>query len=299
MNNNVLFEQLVERFRKELTILNDKPEETIESTIKAIWEMACGIPLSAEKAALQQTLPELRTEQIDKLNYLIDRRLNNIPLAHLTGRQSFMGIEFLCDKRALIPRKETEVLGNTALQLTQNFSINKKKVKVIDICCGGGNLGLAIAYLNPNAQVFASDISQDAVDLTLDNVSFLNLLERVQIEQSDLFSSYESEQFYNKTDVIICNPPYISTAKVGKMEAEIAANEPAIAFDGGMLGFKIFQRLISEAPKFLTIGGWLVFEVGLGQGEFIMQLCYKTGKYSSIMPVNDELGNIRCIAVQK
>ena len=297
MNNSIFFEELTDKFQKELTILIDKPEETPETTLKALWLKACGINVSAEKAA-EDELPELINGQVEKLNDLVSQRLNKIPLAHLTGRQSFMGIEFMVDNRALIPRKETEVLGNTALQLSQN-SYSKDPIKVIDICCGCGNLGLAMAKHNSRVQAVASDISQEAIDLANENAEFLELTDRVKFVQGDMFIPFESDEYLKNTDMIICNPPYISSAKVKQMNREISENEPALAFDGGALGFKIIQELIAEAPRFLRAGGWLVFEVGLGQGEFVMQRCYKTQRFTSIMPVKDNKGNIRCIAVQK
>ena len=169
----------------------------------------------------------------------------------------------------------------------------------MDICCGSGNLGLALAYFNQNVFVNATDLSPEAVELTKDNISFLKLQERVQVEQGDLFSAFENKKYYGNTDMIICNPPYISSAKVKKMDAEISVHEPVLAFDGGMFGLKIIQRLIEESPKFLVKNGWLIFEVGLGQGEFIMRLCESANKYDKIESVSDNMGNIRVISARK
>jgi release factor glutamine methyltransferase len=168
----------------------------------------------------------------------------------------------------------------------------------MDICCGSGNLGLAIAHYNPEAIVFATDLSEEAVALTRDNISFLNLNQRVKAEHGDLFSAFENDEYYKNIDLVVCNPPYISSAKVTKMNAEISAHEPALAFDGGIFGTKIIQKLIMEAPKFLAHAGWLLFEVGLGQGEFMMRLCEDTKRYSQIESVRDEQNNIRVIAAR-
>ncbi len=298
MNKEELYNSQKILLSGKLILLSDKPEETIDSTLRALWHTASGFPKSVEEAN-KLKLPELTREQIDTLNHLIEQRLDGTPLAHITGRQSFMGIELLSDRRALIPRKETEILGRKALELSMEIANKKNEVKVIDACCGAGNLGLAIAYFNVNATISATDLSQEAVELTRDNILFLNLGDRIQSKQGDLFSAFETDEYYKRTDLILCNPPYISSAKVPKMISEISENEPAMAFDGGMLGTKVILRLISEAPKFLVPGGWLIFEIGVGQGPFIMQLCERSEAYTKVESVLDDSGNIRVILAQK
>ena len=169
----------------------------------------------------------------------------------------------------------------------------------MDICAGSGNLGLAIAYHNPKTIIFSTDLSLEAVEHSNDNISFLNLHDRVQAEQGDLFSAFENEEHYLKADIIVCNPPYISSRKVSEMNSEISGHEPVMAFDGGMFGTKIIQRLLAEAPKFLSPNGWLLFEVGLGQGPFVMDLCERTGSFHQIQAINDANNNIRVIMAQK
>ena len=294
MNKEELFEKIKSEISDQISFLEDKPEETIDSTIKALWLKAAGISKSSEEAAKSHLL-DLSEDQIMALDKLIEQRLDNVPLAYITGRQSFMGIELLCDNRALIPRKETEILGRTALEVCKSISKIKDNPLIFDICCGSGNLGLALSVLSPNIAVFSSDLSQAAVDLANENILFLNLANRVTVLQGDLFEPFESHKFLNQVDIIACNPPYISSAKVSKMNIEIADNEPVMAFDGGMIGTKIIQQLIKEAPRFLVKGGHLIFEVGLGQGSFISQLCEKTGAYEKVSTVNDQAGNIRVI----
>ena len=298
MEKSALYDSISAYLKDRLHLLDDKPEETLETTLKALWLTAAGIPVSAD-SALRLSIPDLTEKQTETLNQLIELRLTNTPLAHITKRQSFMGIELISDKRALIPRKETEMLGKKALETSRKIAGSKGKIKVIDVCCGSGNLAIAIAYYNPDCEVYATDISVDALELTLENINLLNLNDRIQVKQGDLLAAFETEEFYQKTDLIVCNPPYILSSKVQKMDSEIASNEPVLAFDGGMLGIKIIQKLISEAPRFLTDEGWLLFEVGAGQGNFIAQLCERTNLYQKIDLVSDDYGNIRVIIVQK
>jgi release factor glutamine methyltransferase len=95
--------------------------------------------------------------------------------------------------------------------------------------------------------------------------------------------------------VLVCNPPYISSGKVASMPPEIAEHEPALAFDGGPFGIRIIQRLTQDAPRFLRVGGWLAFEVGLGQGPSVMRRMASSNRYDDIRAVNDENGAIRTI----
>ena len=293
-----LFTELASELSDTFQFLEDKPEETLESTLKACWFKSAGIPKSAIKA-MEEPLPALDENQIKVLLQLIGQRQKNIPLAHLTGRQNFMGIELLCDKRALIPRKETEILGKKAVAISQEMTFRKSAVYVLDICCGAGNLGLAVAFYNSKSKVIVTDLSHDAVELAKENICFLKLNHLVKAMQGDLFSAVDQHRFYEKIDLIICNPPYISTAKVTKMNTEISAHEPVLAFDGGMFGTKIIQRFLSEAPKFLAKGGSIMFEVGSGQGEFMMRLCEETDRFIDIEPVKDNIGNIRVIHAKK
>lgn len=249
MNPQELYNKLETQFKPRLHFLQDKPEETVDSTLKACWQYASGIPVSAEEA-VKRPLPDLDDKQIKLLYDLLEQRAKNIPLAHITGRQNFFGIEFLSDKRALIPRKETEILAREALELSFDITKQKGIVQVMDICCGSGNLGLAVAYSNPSVRVYASDLSEEAVALANENMYLLNLQKQVKIEPGDLFSAFDKKEYYGNMDLIICNPPYITTTKVPKMGEEIAAHEPALAFDGGMFGLKIIQMLIEKAPVY-------------------------------------------------
>lgn len=298
MNKEELYSKLYQDLAEKLIFLEDKPEETIESTLKALWLMADGMPVSAYKST-RIPLPDLTDEQIVKLCRFMEQRVNSTPLAHITKRQNFMELELIADKRALIPRKETEILGNKALELSRRISRNRKKsITVIDACCGSGNLGIAIAHYNQDCFVYATDLSHEAVSLAQENIDFQNLNDRVYVMQGDLLERFESEEFYNQVDLIVCNPPYIFSSQVASMHKEISSNEPILAFDGGSLGINLIQKLFREAPKYLTPEGWLIFEVGAGQGNLIIQLCQRTHLYQQVESVTDHSGIIRVIMLQ-
>ena len=294
MNTDTIYSERILLLENKLILLEDKPEETCHSTLRALWFMAHGEPKSAE-LAMKLPLPELDEERTALLDALIQQRINNIPLAHITNRTNFMGIEMKADSRALIPRKETELLSRTAL----NISLTIPNVNIVDVCCGAGNVGLSIAFYNPASNVCVADLSAEAIELAQENIDWLALNDRVKVMQSDLYEEFINDKFSRKVDLVTCNPPYISSYKISQMNVEIADNEPDMAFDGGMLGFKIIQRLIRETPQLLSPGGWLVFEVGVGQGPMVLNLLLKSGFYSKVDSVADKQGNIRVVMAMK
>ena len=281
-----------------LQTLPDKPEETVAATLRTLWHLAAGNALSVE-AALRTALSPLDSAAATRLNTLIDQRLTGIPLAHLSGRQHFMGLEMLAGKDALIPRAETELLGGAALALLREMATAQGRVTVVDVCTGSGNLALALAHHEPKARVFAADLSAEAVGLAGRNAAHLGLQERVELRCGDLLEPFNQPQFHGQVDLLVCNPPYISSQRVDTMSGEISGYEPRLAFDGGPLGVRIVQRLIREAPTYLTSGGWLAFEVGLGQGPAVMKRLSASGSFAQQKGVADADGQIRVLLASK
>jgi len=275
----------------------DKPEETPETTLKALYFCAAGIPLSVQKAS-RETVPELDDDARMRLKDLVEKRLSGLPLAHITGRQQFMGMEFLSGPEALIPRIETEILGRAALAITKSLAEERGAVTIIDVCTGSGNVALGIAANESRSKVFGSDISQESVMLARRNAEHLNLEKRVEFRQSDLFAAFESDEYYKKMDLVSCNPPYIPSVKVGSMDSEISQCEPRLAFDGGSLGISILTRLIREAPKYLKPDSYLCFEVGLGQGKAMEQRLKKENIYRNIQSYSDSNNQVRALSAQ-
>ena len=289
-----LFQELVAETALKLSVLHDKPEENADSSVRALWHAAAGAPLSAEQAA-EVVLPAIDAAVIVRLRALLVERLAGIPLAHLTGRQRFMGMELMASSAALVPRKETELLGHAALAVLRQMASNQEALRVIDVCTGAGNLALALATHAPKAQVYASDLSTEAVELARRNGEFLGLGSRVEFRQGDFLNPFADGNFEHNIDLLVCNPPYISSGKVATLPAEIISHEPSLAFDGGPFGVKILQRLLSEAPQFLRPGGWLAFEVGLGQGPAIMDRLRRNSAYADLAAVVDASGAVRAV----
>jgi release factor glutamine methyltransferase len=245
---------------------------------------------------LRQHLPPLDAASAERLHGLIERRRAGEPLAHLTGRQMFLGLEFLAGPEALIPRRETEILGRAALAKLSCIAQQRRKLTVVDVCTGSGNLALAYAHYAAGARVYASDLCTDAVNLARRNVEhFPSLAGRIEVRQGDLLAPFDSAEFHGKCDLLSCNPPYISAGKVKQMHPEIANFEPEAAFNGGVYGVSILTKLVKEAPRFLRPGGWLGFEVGQGQGALMARQLEKHPAYSSVETCTDSGGNIRAL----
>jgi release factor glutamine methyltransferase len=280
-----------------VTLLEDKPEETIDATLRALWLLAAGDPVSVEVANSLE-LPELTETQLDNLMKYIEKRLNGVPLAHITKRKQFMSVELLVGPEALVPRKETELLGYGALELLSKSVVQKGSAKVIDVCTGSGNLALAFAYHQRNAEIYAADLSSEAIDLAKRNMEMLQLNGRVKFLEGDLLQPFDNDTYYLNIDLLTCNPPYISSRKLKSMPEEIIGYEPDLAFDGGPFGINILARLIKEAPKYLAQNGWLAFEVGLGQGEHIYKRLEINNAYKNLESIKNENGYIRVIMAQ-
>ena len=297
MSSDQLYQVLLGKLKAQLKVLEDKPEETPTTTLRALWFTAAGEPKSAQ-AAEKGELPELEQNQAVALEEMVLRRLQGVPLAHITHRQQFMGVELLAGPEALVPRKETELLGNAALEVLQQMSTDRDSAIVIDVCTGAGNLAVAFAHNATQVRVFAADLSEEAVNLARQNAEFVGVQDRVEMRAGDLLAPFNEDEFMGSVDLLTCNPPYISSAKVDAMHEEIANHEPRLAFDGGPFGIKILQRLIKEAPRYLKPGGWLGFEVGLGQGPGWIQRLEKTGNFDDVRPIKDAAGDIRAILAQ-
>lgn len=292
------FEAVLGSLRERLVLSADKPEETAETTLQALWMAAAGAPRAVGR--LTGEVPALSAAQLGTLEALLARRLAGEPLAYLTGLQEFMGREFLAEPGALIPRRETELLGRAAADLARRLPSAPGAVRILDLCTGAGNLAVSLALEVSTARVWASDLEAAAVELAGRNASRHGVGDRVALASGDLFAALD--QFSpppGPFDLIVCNPPYIPSHKAQSMPVEVGGFEPPAAFDGGDFGLSILLRLVAEAPRHLAPGGWLCFELGAGQGAMIERRLAKQGSYGEIRRVSDAVGTTRALLAQR
>ncbi len=212
------------------------------------------------------------------------------------GLQRFMGVDLEIAPGALVPRAETELLGQTAVQILQARGAQQL---AIDMGCGSGNLACGVAAAIADLQLWASDLTDETVQLAARNVAHLGLAARITVRQGDLFAGLTDLGLEGTIDVIVCNPPYISTARLAGDRAYLLANEPRAAFDGGPYGLSIHQRVIKEGLSFLKPDGWLLFEIGVGQEKQLEQLFRRSKAYGPVQWVNDGDGVPRVVLAQR
>ena len=223
---------------------------------------------------------------------LRDRRLH-----YVMGHKVFMGVNLFVADGVLVPREETELLGHTALDAIR--SSGSAVPRVIDMCCGSGNLGCAIAHHLPAVRVWASDLSDRCIANTRRNVEHVGVAERVGVAQGDLFGGLAGLDLEGLIDVVVCNPPYISHSKLATELAELLEHEPREAFDGGPYGLSIQQRVVKEALPFLRPGGMLLFEIGLGQERQVKMLFDRAKEYEDVRSVANAAGEVRVVSGRK
>lgn len=190
---------------------------------------------------------------------LVARRQDREPLQWILGEQPFMGYSFKTDRRALIPRNDTEAVCEEALRHIRG------KMQVLDLCTGTGALGIAIKKLRPVCQVTLSDLSEQALSLARENAERLEA--DVRILRGDLFQPVQGEKFH----VIVSNPPYIPDELRGKLQAEVN-QEPEMALFGGADGLDFYRIIVREAPLHLQEKGFLILECGDDQPGQIASL---------------------------
>jgi len=205
-----------------------------------------------------------KTAQVSRI---LKRRIMGEPLQYILGSTEFMGLEFKVDKRALIPRPETEILINCALEKLKSRG-KAAPQKILDLGTGSGCIAVCLAKLLPQALIWASDISLPALQLAKENADLHKV--KVKFLRSDIFKAFEKDQ--EKFDLIISNPPYISRGEFCGLAKEISF-EPVLALEAGIDGLDFYRRIISQAAFYLNVDGLLALEVGANQAERICAMC--------------------------
>ena len=223
----------------------------------------------------------LTETELAPLRGLVKRRSEGEPLQHLLGTVEFCGLTFLCDKRALVPRPETEQL----VELVESRMENRE-LRIVDVGTGSGVIALSLAAKMPEAQVLGVDVSEDALALAQENAARLNLSGRVQFLKGRLLENAEGA-----FDLIVANLPYISIQDRHTLSLEVL-HDPEVALFAGAQGDELVRELIDQALFRLRPGGLLALEIGLGQSERLLSAL--AGKnYRDISSKNDYNGVTR------
>ena len=223
----------------------------------------------------------LGENELATLRELVRRRGQGEPLQHLLGTVEFCVHLFLCDKRALVPRPETEELVGFLTSNDEHRTSN-----IVDVGTGSGVIALSLASKFPEAQIVAVDVSEEALSLARENADRLGLSERMQFLQGDLLEAVDG-----KFDLIVANLPYIAAQDRDTLSREVLY-DPEVALFAGARGDEFVHELIEQAPARLRPGGLLALEIGLGQSQGLLSALAEK-KYRDIDSKNDYSGVIR------
>jgi release factor glutamine methyltransferase len=211
------------------------------------------------------TKQELSNEQATAFSTLIERRLNHEPTAYITGHKEFFGIDFKISPGTLIPRPETELLVEKAIELSN--AAFPESCLLADIGTGCGAVAVAIALHLPKVKIYASDISADALEVARSNCRRHSVSDRITLLQGDLL-----DPLPEPVNLIVANLPYIKETELSTLPPEISMFEPQVALAGGLDGLKQIERLLSQAGRKLLPKGAIMLEIGYEQGQAVSEL---------------------------
>ena len=256
---------LLEALRKSADFLARKGLE--RPRLEAEYVFAAALGLKRLDLYLQFERP-LTAEEEANLRGLIVRRGNREPLQHVAGRTDFRSLTLRCDRRALIPRPETEELVDLALVL---FPADRT-VRVLDLGTGTGAIALALAVERPEWKVAAVDRSEDALALARENAEACGLASRVDFGRSDWFSEVR-----DRYDLIVSNPPYLTEMELASAEPEVREHDPRSALVAAEEGLADLRRILTGAVEFLGPGGWVILETGVDHHAALASLSAELG----------------------
>jgi release factor glutamine methyltransferase len=249
--------------------------------------------LGKERVALYMDLERpLGDDELTRIRELVKRRRAREPMAYIIGEREFWKRPFEVSTAVLVPRPDTEVLVSTALQRLPAGS----EARVLDLCTGSGILAVTLAAERPLVRAIATDLSAAALEVAARNAARHGVASRVELRRGDLFDAVSDEAPF---DLVVSNPPYIPTAEIETLDADVRAYEPRMALDGGADGFGFHRRLVDGAPALLAAGGSLLVEVGAGQADALAKALEARGSFEDVCTIVDFGGIERVVAATR
>ena len=258
-------------------------------------EVLLGYVLGLSRAQLNARWDEpLTAEQAERYAELVHRRAEHEPVAYLIGQKAFYDLQLYVDRRALIPRPETEHLVEEALAWGRAWQSDEgQPLRAVDVGTGSGALAIALAR-HLQAHVWAVDISAEALAVAAYNVGRYNLEGRVMLLCADLLSA-----FGGRFDLIVANLPYVRQEDLPSLPQDVIGYEPWVALDGGEDGLAVIRRLLSQAHEHLASPGLLLLEIGHGQGDRVLEIARSHLPEATISLLHDYAGLERVVRVER
>ncbi|MBC8470449.1 MAG: peptide chain release factor N(5)-glutamine methyltransferase [Planctomycetes bacterium] len=236
-------------------------------------------------------------EQLDRLRDLVKRAAQNEPIAYLVGRTEFYSLQINVTPDCMVPRPETELLVERAIEFLRERRTRTQYV--CDLCTGSGCIAVAIAENFSDARIIATDICDAALAVAAGNIKKHQLSDRINLLCGDLFDPVISGLDVNEFDLIVSNPPYVSTAEYEKLDMNVKDYEPKKALFAGVNGLDVYSRIIEKAGQFLKPYGALMLEIGYAQGPAVKELLEQTGDFREIKIEKDFHNNDRIVTAKK
>jgi release factor glutamine methyltransferase len=236
---------------------------------------------------------ELTSDETQRYDEALARRAIGVPAQYITGHQEFWGMDLIVSPAVLIPRPETEHIVETVLELAKSTVERRASPPVIvDVGTGSGAIALALAKELPAAEIHATDISPEALEVATANAARHELTSRIKFHQADLLEGFPPASF----NFVVSNPPYVGESEEDSVQLEVRKFEPRTAVFAGPTGLEIIERLIPQAKLTLKPGGWLVFEIS---GTIAEAVRHNLAGWAEVRLTNDLQGIARVAAVKK
>lgn len=223
-----------------------------------------------------------------KIHALARRHLDGEPVAYLIGEWEFYGLTLEVSSAVLIPRVDTEVLAEAAIDFTRSLG----KCRMLDLCAGSGCVGLAVAANAPGCQALLGDISEEALEVCRRNIRRCGLTDRAEAEPLDVLAP--PPERIGLFQCITCNPPYITQADMVTLDRSVKDFEPHLALYGGEDGLDFYRAVVRQWKKVLTENGRIYFEVGIGQADAVLRLMRNEG-FGNLNVISDTQGIPRVV----
>jgi release factor glutamine methyltransferase len=231
----------------------------------------------------------LGKDELAKFKTLLKRRLSHEPIQYILGKTNFYSIELKIDKRALIPRPETEMLVEAVIDHCKTHFHQNSEFNILEVGTGSGCIAIALAKFLKNARITSLDKSREALDLACENANLTNTMEQIEFVEAD-FLSLSDNIFGKNFEIIVSNPPYVSESAFKTLDEDVRKFEPVSALSDGADGLTFFRQISRSSSFLLNQGGWVFVETSFDQADEVKKIFLESG--GAELQIRKDLSNI-------